>query len=542
MNTNVSKRVVSSGNRTNIGSSSPSTALSPSTGLTRKRVKRIRRKPKRKSKQAKIIIPIGLCLLSVLIFFGVVRPVFFGGDDDDNGGANNNINSRNSHHRHGQQSHEEDDREIHKRKQDFYQNKRNRMNKFNDLDAENETPSDEGFLQRLRDGHGKYKHSDWMRTVGDHSSHYAQLRQEYDLKLPENDIPRMQKAVSSLKYNTYHTIMEDEMPYKIHDCPEYPPPNYPYAWNVKDVIENWPPDDTFTVRHNIYQGLCVFDFQTEEDKALNYREAEVPFIVQNDPAVMRTVERWNQPGYIRSLLGERTRYRTEFSHNNHFMYWNKPNKRARANGKVPEDWRPPTKMSRMTYPDWLEHANVTDEELLRPNKDHWYFRLIGCGEMGSCDKDSSEYLFDELSFFQPKANNELYMPEPKKQKGIHCRFGMKGVIAENHFDGSRNMIALLGGERRYILSHPDQCENLALYPRGHPSARHSAVDWSDPNWEKFPQFADAEVNEVVLQAGDVLYLPTNWFHYIISLDLNLQCNTRSGITNDYMDAIDRCGF
>jgi ribosomal protein L16 Arg81 hydroxylase len=134
------------------------------------------------------------------------------------------------------------------------------------------------------------------------------------------------------------------------------------------------------------------------------------------------------------------------------------------------------------------------------------------------------------------------MPEPKKQKGIHCRFGMKGVIAENHFDGSRNSIALLGGERRYILSHPDQCENLCLLPRGHPSARHSAVDWSDPDWEQFPKFADAQVNEVVLQAGDVMYLPTHWFHYIISLELNYQCNTRSGITDHYLSAIEQCGF
>ena len=104
------------------------------------------------------------------------------------------------------------------------------------------------------------------------------------------------------------------------------------------------------------------------------------------------------------------------------------------------------------------------------------------------------------------------------------------------------MVALLGGERRYILSHPDQCENLALYPKGHPSSRHSAVDWSNPDWKKFPRFKDAHVNEVVLQAGDVLYIPTYWFHYIISLDLNFQCNTRSGVNKEYLRHIEQCGF
>jgi len=119
---------------------------------------------------------------------------------------------------------------------------------------------------------------------------------------------------------------------------------------------------------------------------------------------------------------------------------------------------------------------------------------------------------------------------------------MKGVIAENHFDGSRNSIAVLGGSRRYILSHPNQCDKLALYPKGHPSARHSAVDWTDPNLTEFPEFAEATANEVVLTAGQVLYLPTEWFHFIVSLELNFQCNSRSGITNHFKEHIHRCGF
>ena len=104
------------------------------------------------------------------------------------------------------------------------------------------------------------------------------------------------------------------------------------------------------------------------------------------------------------------------------------------------------------------------------------------------------------------------------------------------------MITVLGGERRYILSHPKECENLYLYPKGHPSSRHSEVDWSEPDLDKFPDFVNATSNEIVLQAGDVLYLPTYWFHYIISLEMNFQCNTRSGLSNEYRSHINQCGF
>jgi len=36
------------------------------------------------------------------------------------------------------------------------------------------------------------------------------------------------------------------------------------------------------------------------------------------------------------------------------------------------------------------------------------------------------------------------------------------VFLELHIDGSLNFVALLAGECRYILSHPDQCKKPAL--------------------------------------------------------------------------------
>jgi hypothetical protein len=170
--------------------------------------------------------------------------------------------------------------------------------------------------------------------------------------------------------------------------------------------------------------------------------------------------------------------------------------------------------------------------------------LISCGKTapdGSCDVNASEFLFDELPFFQPKSDS-LYLVDPNKQRGIHCRFRMPGVSAQNHYDFGRNAIALLQGTRRYILSHPDQCKNMALFPPGHPSARHSAIDWADPDVDKYPEFSQAQSHEVVLQAGQVLYLPHVWFHHIISLDIDMQCNTRSGIDHELQECIDDCGF
>ena len=40
--------------------------------------------------------------------------------------------------------------------------------------------------------------------------------------------------------------------------------------------------------------------------------------------------------------------------------------------------------------------------------------------------------------------------------------------------------------------------------------------------------ASFQATEVVLTAGEALYIPSYWFHYIISTGVSFQCNTRSG--------------
>lgn len=328
----------------------------------------------------------------------------------------------------------------------------------------------------------RYRVPGSMPIVGDRSNRYVELRQMMDRQLEpasdDNDesgsgkgsMQRSLDFVSDMtqgniynmnnnKKNNHRNILsalqpasqdvhhsdQVRVPYDIFDCPPKPPPGYPFAWPTMTVLENWPPDDTAPpASGTLYQGLCVFDYGKDYDTAMVYRNAELPFVVINDPAVAETVERWNRPGYMAALMGPTALHRTEYSPNNHFMYYvappkhhnrrrtglggtdnnNNNNVRHHTAKGVPEDWVAPTKMLRMTYADWLRHANVTNDDQLGPHNPHWYYRLIGCGGTGndgSCDKESSEYLFDELTFFQPKEN--LYIVEPDEQKGYERKKG-----------------------------------------------------------------------------------------------------------------------
>ena len=138
----------------------------------------------------------------------------------------------------------------------------------------------------------------------------------------------------------------------------------------------------------------------------------IPVLLFIDHNVARTVERWSIPGYLSEMLGTNVEHRAQFNTNNHFMYAtpkkrkDKLRRRRRANqrnaepdepvidreGRIAESQRNDLKPQdmRMTYNDWLEKANKTR---VGPEDEHYYFRLIGCGYMGTtgdCDQGSSE--------------------------------------------------------------------------------------------------------------------------------------------------------
>jgi hypothetical protein len=195
-------------------------------------------------------------------------------------------------------------------------------------------------------------------------------------------------------------------PYDIFHCPSIPPDGYPYAWNVLDVVTHWPTNDT-EPRETIHQGLCVFDYQTDYDKAMHYRSRELPFVIRGDTRVAETVERWHQPGYMKRLLGN-TPHRTEVANQSHYMYWLHPElakrRAARAGSKheqlnydPPPGWKPPTQVLKMSYPEWLEMVNTTtDGGTTKGAHDFYYFQTVGCGDVPKCEEGATEFLFDEL--------------------------------------------------------------------------------------------------------------------------------------------------
>lgn len=295
---------------------------------------------------------------------------------------------------------------------------------------------------------------------------------------------------------------------------------YPKYDNLLNIVTNWNPDDP-VVPEDFSETLLHFNYSNpiERQMALEFREAELPFKVYDVPELKNTQNLWTDE-YLTSEFRSVSPH-VEKSASNHFMYWN-----MRTSGRT-KNWKPPTEIVRdMKFPQWLELAKAADEKALGPDSAHFYFMT---GSAKADRKRKSHFVARDLPMFSDPNHANFFISAPEKNKGIQCRFGMRGVAAASHYDCGKNMIALLKGSKRYIINPPHTCKRLSIIPDiSHPSYRHSTVDWSNLEEAKASKFDQVDAIDTVVKAGEVLYLPSYWMHYVISLEYSIQCNSRSG--------------
>lgn len=95
------------------------------------------------------------------------------------------------------------------------------------------------------------------------------------------------------------------------------------------------------------------------------------------------------------------------------------------------------------------------------------------------------------------------------------------ITVATHYDRMENIGIVMTGRRRFTVFPPEQIANLypgpfELTPAG---VVISLVDVSAPDFDRYPRFADAlaAAQTAVLEPGDAIYLPFQWWHGVESL-------------------------
>lgn len=99
--------------------------------------------------------------------------------------------------------------------------------------------------------------------------------------------------------------------------------------------------------------------------------------------------------------------------------------------------------------------------------------------------------------------------------------GPKGSVTPLHFDClyTNNLFFQIYGRKKFILLAGEDAKYCSRY-----GWRWFKVDPENPNFDEFPEFQHANPIEVIVEPGDILYMPAGTLHYVKSLSTSISFN------------------
>ncbi|TNJ46479.1 cupin-like domain-containing protein [Tamlana fucoidanivorans] len=104
---------------------------------------------------------------------------------------------------------------------------------------------------------------------------------------------------------------------------------------------------------------------------------------------------------------------------------------------------------------------------------------------------------------------------------ITAWIGPAGTISGFHRDTGKNMYAQIKGKKMFIICSPKYDKHIYPSKKYINGGMASEVDINNFNKERHPLFESIHFESVILEPGDVLHVPSKWWHYVESLDTSI---------------------
>jgi len=105
--------------------------------------------------------------------------------------------------------------------------------------------------------------------------------------------------------------------------------------------------------------------------------------------------------------------------------------------------------------------------------------------------------------------------------------GGKDARVQMHFDIDMADILLchFGGKKRIMLFSPEQTKYIYRVPFSFSSL--NTIDYENPDYEKYPALKELKGEIAELNHGDVIYIPSGYWHYIMYDDISFSMALRA---------------
>ena len=111
-------------------------------------------------------------------------------------------------------------------------------------------------------------------------------------------------------------------------------------------------------------------------------------------------------------------------------------------------------------------------------------------------------------------------------------YGPKGTITPLHHDLTNNFMAQVQGRKLVRLFSPTHLPNVYNNYNVY-----SPVDLGNIDYAQFPQFKNIKIMDVIIEPGDLLFLPVGYWHYVLGLETSITMT----YTN-FLHSNDFCSF
>jgi hypothetical protein len=171
---------------------------------------------------------------------------------------------------------------------------------------------------------------------------------------------------------------------------------------------------------------------------------------------------------------------------------------------------------RTEWTKYCDHVQMTIHDFAAHIKDgSAKKRNLYLAQNPIAETDALKSIATEMQFLTKTLGFEPIVPEAS----LNLWLGAAGHAEPLHFDPGDGTLIMMHGKKRVVLYPPKQSKNL--YPFGFYDVLPfwvSRVNIDDPDLQIFPDFSKAEQDryEVVLGAGQALFIPTQWWHEVIA--------------------------
>lgn len=99
-----------------------------------------------------------------------------------------------------------------------------------------------------------------------------------------------------------------------------------------------------------------------------------------------------------------------------------------------------------------------------------------------------------------------------------------GNVTPPHLDLAENLLVQISGKKEVLLWSPADVDRLYINPLGRKHSRQSRIDLMNFDEDSFPAFREARAWAGVLDAGDMIYIPWGWIHFVLTRSFSVSAN------------------